>query len=411
MNPRKPKPVSGMVVWILFGLLATAGATYGGQQGSVSGSSAGIVAINGVTGEDFGEGFSWYVTAVKQRISSNWLQSKIDANLQWAQRVIVSFDILRNGTVTNIQITQSSNNYSVDASAMRAVRQASPMMPLPAAYGGSRVGVEFYFDYQKQTAQQQPQGTSSNSMALPDCQGRPAVEPERVTLTCADGNFSIENISWTGWGASFAAGMGTGKINDCEPSCAAGHFHTYPMLLIVTGAQTCPNNQPAYEKVVYTFVGRSGFPADAPGTLDPTREFACGVTSASAQQVCGRLQYFEVDSNRTYNPGQQIRYMEARGAYSGFLNAGSLYFVCPNNVSVKTHKSTGTGSFDETGTVTIHFRPATDPKWSDATVDFVCEDRKLSVGTMERASYPVLGKIEIGGTNSICTLSPPKPNQ
>jgi len=116
------------------------------------------------------------------------------------------------------------------------------------------------------------------SMALPDCQGKPLVQPERVTLTCADGNFSIENMRWTGWGESFAAGMGAGKINDCEPSCVGGHFHTYPMLLIATGRQTCPNGQPAYEKVTYAFVGRSAFPPNAPATTDPTRQFRCRAT-------------------------------------------------------------------------------------------------------------------------------------
>ena len=96
-------------------------------------------------------------------------------------------------------------------------------------------------------------------MALPDCRGTPVVQPKSVILTCAEGNVSIENIRWTGWEASFPAGMGTGKINDCEPGCAGGHFHTCPMRLIATGRQTCPNGQPAYEKVTYAFVGRSGF--------------------------------------------------------------------------------------------------------------------------------------------------------
>jgi hypothetical protein len=121
-------------------------------------------------------------------------------------------------------------------------------------------------------------GAPTNRMALPDCLGRPVVQPKSVILTCGDGNFSIENIRWTGWGASFAVGMGTGKLNDCEPFCAGGHFHTYPMLLIATGRQTCPNGQPAYEKVSYAFVGSSGSAPDAPEMTDPTREFPCRPT-------------------------------------------------------------------------------------------------------------------------------------
>jgi hypothetical protein len=114
-----------------------------------------------------------------------------------------------------------------------------------------------------------------SGIALPDCLGRPIVKPTSVTLTCADGNFRIENVQWIGWGESFAAGKGNGILNDCAPSCAAGHFHRYPMLLIVTGRQTCPSGKSAYAKVIYAFIGRSPFPQDAPGTQDPTQPFPC----------------------------------------------------------------------------------------------------------------------------------------
>jgi protein TonB len=118
-------------------------------MGNTGATQAGL-AFNGASGGDFGSRFSWYVTAVQQRVASNWLQSTIDQNVSWAPRVVITFDILRNGTITNIAITQSSNNQSVDLSAMRAVQQASPVMALPAGYAGPRVGVEFYFDYRRQ---------------------------------------------------------------------------------------------------------------------------------------------------------------------------------------------------------------------------------------------------------------------
>jgi TonB family protein len=73
----------------------------------------------------------------------------VDPSLSWAPRVVVTFDILRDGTVTNIQLTQSSNNRSLDTSAIRAVQSSSPLLALPAAYSGSRVSVEFYFDYRR----------------------------------------------------------------------------------------------------------------------------------------------------------------------------------------------------------------------------------------------------------------------
>ncbi|HTV60351.1 MAG TPA: TonB family protein [Verrucomicrobiae bacterium] len=108
------------------------------------------IGFPGVGGGDFGSRFPWYVQAVQQRISRNWLQSTIDPSVATAPRVIVTFDILRDGSVVNAQITQSSNNYSVDTSALRAVQNSSPLNPLPPGYNGSKVSVEFWFDFQRQ---------------------------------------------------------------------------------------------------------------------------------------------------------------------------------------------------------------------------------------------------------------------
>ena len=105
--------------------------------------------FNGVGGGDFGSRFSWYVEAVQRRISRSWLQSTVDPSVAWAPRVVVTFTILRDGSVTNLQVTRSSNNYSVDNSALRAVRDSSPLNALPGEYAGSQVQVEFWFDFHR----------------------------------------------------------------------------------------------------------------------------------------------------------------------------------------------------------------------------------------------------------------------
>jgi TonB family protein len=107
------------------------------------------LSFSGAGAGDFGSRFSWYVEAVQRRVSSNWLQSSVDASIATAPRVVVTFTILRDGSVANIQVTRSSNNYSVDNSAIRAVRESSPLNPLPPAYSGSNVNVEFWFDFHR----------------------------------------------------------------------------------------------------------------------------------------------------------------------------------------------------------------------------------------------------------------------
>ncbi|HXX20827.1 MAG TPA: TonB family protein [Candidatus Acidoferrum sp.] len=114
-----------------------------------TGATAAGLAISGAGGGDFASRFGAYVAAVQRRVSSEWLQSTVDPGLTWAPRVEVTFDILHDGTITNIQLSRSSNNRSLDTSAIRAVQSSSPLLALPAAYSGSRVSVQFYFDYRR----------------------------------------------------------------------------------------------------------------------------------------------------------------------------------------------------------------------------------------------------------------------
>jgi protein TonB len=112
-------------------------------------SSQGGMAMGDAGGGNFGSRFSWYVEAVQRRVSGNWLQSTIDPRISSAPRVVATFDILRDGTITNIQITRSSGNQSVDMSEVRAIRDSSPLDRLPPGYNGSKVSVEFWFDFHR----------------------------------------------------------------------------------------------------------------------------------------------------------------------------------------------------------------------------------------------------------------------
>jgi len=98
-------------------------------------------------------------------------------------------------------------------------------------------------------------GPAANPTVLPDCLGKPQSAPTEITLACGDGNESLFGIRWTGWGSSFAAGLAKISINDCKPNCAAGTDHNYPVVVVVSGRQTCkPGGEPAYVKVTIAFV-------------------------------------------------------------------------------------------------------------------------------------------------------------
>jgi protein TonB len=114
-----------------------------------SGSTAAGLGVSGPGAGNFGARYSWYVEAVQRRISGNWLQSTVDPNIRWAPRMVVTFQIQRNGSVANSQILQTSGNRSVDNSAIRAIQESSPFQPLPNDYNGSFVNVEFWFEFKR----------------------------------------------------------------------------------------------------------------------------------------------------------------------------------------------------------------------------------------------------------------------
>ena len=112
---------------------------------STSAGEAGIA----IGQQDFGQRFGWYVQAVRNRVSSNWLLSTISPSIINAPRVYVDFDINRDGSISNVHVTQSSGIPEVDRSALRAVLASSPLAPLPSDYSGNKVSVEFYFNLKR----------------------------------------------------------------------------------------------------------------------------------------------------------------------------------------------------------------------------------------------------------------------
>jgi protein TonB len=100
-------------------------------------------------GGDFGSRYAYYVRALNQRISENWMKYEVDPRIHNANRVYVTFDIDRSGRPSHVEVEQSSGVPSLDTSAVRAVQRVDSFGPLPSDYSGSKVSVEFWFDYKK----------------------------------------------------------------------------------------------------------------------------------------------------------------------------------------------------------------------------------------------------------------------
>ena len=74
-----------------------------------------------------------------------------------------------------------------------------------------------------------------------DCQSQPQLRPGKLTLSCADGNDYLTGLSWASWTAGLASATGVQEVNDCNPYCAVGHFHGYPVDVVFWGDASLPD--------------------------------------------------------------------------------------------------------------------------------------------------------------------------
>jgi protein TonB len=113
-----------------------------------AGGAKGGFAVNG-GGGDFGTRYGWYVQVIQRKVSENWLKYEVDPGITGAQRVYITFDVARDGHPFNVQVEQSSGVPSLDISAVRALQRIDTFGALPPDYNGSKLSVEYWFDYKK----------------------------------------------------------------------------------------------------------------------------------------------------------------------------------------------------------------------------------------------------------------------
>jgi hypothetical protein len=101
---------------------------------------------------------------------------------------------------------------------------------------------------------------------LLNCLDKGQVRPGSYVLACADDGTGFQDLHWTSWTPRLASGYGTEYQNDCTPSCAEGHEHYYPVLVVAWGTGSVPGHlaerrytqltliYPAARPPVYTLV-------------------------------------------------------------------------------------------------------------------------------------------------------------
>lgn len=89
------------------------------------------------------------------------------------------------------------------------------------------------------------------------------VRPGSYYFTCADGGVGLENLHWTTWNSKLASAYGTYYYNDCIPYCAAGHFHKFPVLVVLWGSDAVKGHHGVrrYAEFTLIFTGSKRPPA------------------------------------------------------------------------------------------------------------------------------------------------------
>jgi protein TonB len=122
---------------------ATGPALVSPMMGQVGSSGVGVG-----QGSPFGNRFGNYVMILRQRVADKW-RADVDPRIHTLPPAIVTFDLMRDGTVRNVHIAQGSGNQALDYSAQRAIYDASPFPPLPAGYERNDATIEFWFELRR----------------------------------------------------------------------------------------------------------------------------------------------------------------------------------------------------------------------------------------------------------------------
>jgi protein TonB len=141
---RKPEPEQPETNQVPYG----EGGPVSGPYTMAAGGAKGGFGFTG-SGGDFGSRYAWYVQSVQRKVSESWLKYEVDPRITEATRAYLTFDISRDGHPSNIQVEQPSNVPSLNQSALRALQRIETFGPLPQDYSGSKVSVEFWFDYKR----------------------------------------------------------------------------------------------------------------------------------------------------------------------------------------------------------------------------------------------------------------------
>jgi hypothetical protein len=95
-------------------------------------------------------------------------------------------------------------------------------------------------------------GAAAAARVVGNCT-RSQVRPSTIIVACADAGIQLTHLRWTSFGGVGARASGYYTYNDCKPNCAAGHFHSYPVTVVLSRPRRCPDGYRDYRVATATY--------------------------------------------------------------------------------------------------------------------------------------------------------------
>jgi len=116
-----------------------------GSNLTMSATQTNVGTVNVGTDAAFGTRFAYYVQQITRKVAEQWYTGMLDPQAS-GHRVYITFQVERDGSLSNIKISQRSGDATLDMTALNAIRHIDTFGPLPDAYTGSHINVTYYFD-------------------------------------------------------------------------------------------------------------------------------------------------------------------------------------------------------------------------------------------------------------------------
>jgi hypothetical protein len=98
--------------------------------------------------------------------------------------------------------------------------------------------------------------SAKQTQVVRDCLSYRVRPRNRIVFSCGDGNGWFSGMRWSHWRRYRAQGHGYMWLNDCNPDCADGHFHRYPVRVTLTRARVERHHR-VFHRANSVFTGRT----------------------------------------------------------------------------------------------------------------------------------------------------------